>query len=84
MDIFLIALTTATALIVVPLAVVAAGIRRQERAPSLANPAPGLAAALTRKLLALHADPEPEPAPAARHARRPATRPAATAAQARP
>jgi hypothetical protein len=82
MDIFLIALTTATALIVVPLAIVAAGIRRQERAPSLATPAPGLAATLTRKLLGLHAD--PEPAPAARPARRASARPAAMTAQARP
>lgn len=82
MDIFLIALTAATALIIVPLAVVAAGIRRQERAPSLATPAPGLAAALTRKLLVVRAD--PEPAPATRPSRRASARSAATTAQARP
>jgi hypothetical protein len=84
MDIFLIALATAAALIIVPLTVVATGIHRQERAPSLATPAPGLAAALTRKLLGLHSDPEPAPAPAARPARRAAARPTATTAQARP
>jgi hypothetical protein len=82
MDIFLIALTTAAALIVVPLAVVAVGIRRHKRAPSLATPAPGLAAAFTRKLLGLHAD--PAPAPAARPARRAPARPATTTVQARP
>jgi hypothetical protein len=78
MDIFLIALVTAAALIVVPLTVVAAGIHRQDRAPSLSDPVPGLAAALTRRLLALHADPEPAPAPVARPAHH-ATPPARTA-----
>lgn len=72
---------TATALIIIPLAVVATGIRRQERAPSLSEPAPDLAAAITRKLLALHTDMEPAPAPAHRPARR-ASAPAT--AQARP
>jgi hypothetical protein len=93
MTTFLIALTPAIALLVIPLAVIAAGIRRQEHAASLSAPAPGIAAALTRKLLAVHAAPatsttppaqaaRPEPSPSP--ARRPATRPAVTTVQARP
>jgi hypothetical protein len=57
METMLIALTaTGTTLLTAPLAVVAAGIRRQERAGSLSARPPGPAAALTRKLLALHTE----------------------------
>ncbi len=59
MQTILIALAaTFTAVLTVPLAVVAIGIRRQERAGSLSIQPPGLTAALTRKLLDLHAGPQ--------------------------
>jgi hypothetical protein len=59
MQTILIALAvTFTAVLAVPLAVVAIGIRRQERAGSLSIRPPGMTAALTRKLLDLHAGPQ--------------------------
>jgi hypothetical protein len=76
---YLIALALAgIAVLTVPLAAVAVGIHRQEHAPSLADRPAGVTAALTGRLLALHAAPAPArqcatPAPAAR--------PAATLAQ---
>ena len=59
MQTILIALAaTFTAVLAVPLAIVAIGIRRQERAGSLSIRPPGVTAALTRKLLDLHAGPQ--------------------------
>jgi hypothetical protein len=59
MQTILIALAvTCTTVLAVPLAVVAIGIRRQERTGSLSVQPPGVTAALTRKLLDLHAGPQ--------------------------
>ena len=59
MQTILIALAaTFTTVLAVPLAVVAIGIRRQERTGSLSIQPPGVTAALTRKPLDLHAGPQ--------------------------
>ena len=59
MQIIFVALAiTFTAVLTVPLAVVAIGIRRQERACSLSIRPRGRTAAVTRKLLDLHAAPQ--------------------------
>jgi len=71
---------TAIALLTIPLALITAGIHRQERAGSLAARPSGLTAALARTVLDLRA--APDPIPATRRAPRPA--PAAATRQARP
>lgn len=48
---------TGSTLLLAPLAIVSAGIRRQERAGSLTSQPAGPAAALTRKMLALRTTP---------------------------
>jgi hypothetical protein len=55
---------TAVAVFVIPLAILRAGIRRQERCRCLACQPPGLAAALTRRLVGLSVD---RPVPSACH-----------------
>jgi hypothetical protein len=56
--IFIALAVTFTADLALPLAIVVIGIRRQERAGSLSIRPPGVTAALTRKLLDLHAGPQ--------------------------
>jgi hypothetical protein len=58
MDIMLLGLAaTGTTLLLAPLAIVSAGIRRQERSGSLTSQPSGPATALTRKMLALRTTP---------------------------
>jgi hypothetical protein len=58
MDIMLLGLAaTGSTLLLAPLAIVSAGIRRQERTGSLTSQPSGPAAALTRKMLALRTTP---------------------------
>jgi hypothetical protein len=60
---------TVTVVFAVPLAVLAAGIRRQERAGSLAARPPGFSAGLTSRVLGLHTARTPAPSPRRRAGR---------------
>jgi hypothetical protein len=57
MDTIIVGLAAATTIVIAPLAYLSAGIRRQDRASSLTAQPPGAAAALARKMLALHTTP---------------------------
>jgi hypothetical protein len=97
MDILIIASSLASAVIVVPLAVIVIGIQRQEHAASLVARPPGACAAIARKVLALRAasppgtqptspapDKTPREAATSRTGRNPARPPTALATGARP
>jgi hypothetical protein len=91
MDTILLGLAAAsTTILVAPLAIISAGIHRQERAGSITDRRIGSAAALARKVLALHTTPltgsqlsTPITAPSLTSARRPAVRPAPFASEVR-
>ena len=58
MDTLILGLAAAsTTILIAPLAVISAGIRREEHAGSLTGRPGGMAAALARKVLALHTTP---------------------------